>query len=678
MFQGRPTPQCISITRAVPASVHVATDVGGTFTDFVTLEGGVLRSFKVPSTTRSPDLAVADGLGILGDAPIETFAHGTTVATNTVLQRSGARVAFVTTAGFEDLLEIGRQTRPSVYDLRVAREPPLSPRELRFGVRERVLHDGTVEEPLTTEEADRVAAQVAAADAEAAAVCLLYSYLHPAHERMLGEALEARGVEASLSSRVRPVFREVERGSTTSIDAHVRPVVRSYLDRLGHTLSSLGLDGYMVMGSHGGVLPDAVAKVQPARLLLSGPAGGVMAAAALGEAAGVPDLFTFDMGGTSTDVGAVVEGRPLRRSSFEVSGLTVGLPTIDVVTVGAGGGSHIWVDPGGALRVGPKSSGADPGPAFYGRGGEVATVTDVHVLSGTLPPDFLERYGISGDPDAARAACEAVAAEAGTDLEGLLVGARRVADATMARAFRILLAGRGLDPRRFTLVAFGGAGPLHGVSLAKDLGFTRVVVPSAAGAFSAMGIATSDILVERDRTLMLPVEQARGRLGKVLSDLTGESMEELASAGVDPLAAMPEWEADMRYKGQSHELTVPFHVCSGPTAENLHRAHATAYGHAMEGEPVEVVNVRLKLRVEGPAIDVTPSEGKAGGLTGGSRRVLFEDGWHEAATIPMGGLSMGHAGDGPAIIEGEGETVVVPPGTRWSVDGRGNIWLEVA
>ncbi len=658
--------------------MHVATDVGGTFTDFVTLEGGVLRSFKVPSTTRSPDLAVADGLGVLGDAPIETFAHGTTVATNTVLQRSGARVAFVTTAGFEDLLEIGRQTRPSVYDLRVAREPPLSPRELRFGVRERVLHDGTVEEPLTRDEADRVAAHVAASGAEAAAVCLLYSYLHPAHERMVGEALEARGIEASLSSRVRPVFREVERGSTTSIDAHVRPVVRSYLDRLGHTLSSRGLDGYMVMGSHGGVLPDAVAKVQPARLLLSGPAGGVMAAAALGEAAGVPDLFTFDMGGTSTDVGAVVEGRPLRRSSFKVSGLTVGLPTIDVVTVGAGGGSHIWVDPGGALRVGPKSSGADPGPAFYGRGGEVATVTDVHVLSGTLPPDFLERYGITGDPDAARTACEAVAGEAGTDLEGLLVGARRVADATMARAFRVLLAGRGLDPRRFTLVAFGGAGPLHGVSLAKDLGFTRVVVPSAAGAFSAMGIATSDILVERDRTLMLPVEQARGRLGKVLSDLTGESMEELASAGVDPMAAMPEWEADMRYKGQSHELTVPFHVCSGPTAENLHRAHATAYGHAMEGEPVEVVNVRLKLRVEGPDIDVTPSEGRAGGPAGGSRRVLFEDGWHEAATIPRGGLSKGQAGDGPAIIEGEGETVVVPSGTRWSVDGRGNIWLEVA
>ncbi len=656
----------------------MATDVGGTFTDFVTLDGGVMRTFKVPSTTQSPDQAVADGLRTLGEARIETFAHGTTVATNTVLQRSGARVAFVTTAGFEDLLEIGRQTRPSVYDLRTARVPPLSPRELRFGVRERVLHDGTVEEPLTRDEVMRVADLVSASDAEAAAVCLLYSYLRPDHETMVGEALEARGIDASLSSRIRPVFREVERGSTTSLDAHVRPVVRKYLERLGGTLRSRGLDGYMVMGSHGGVLPAGVAASQPARLLLSGPAGGVMAAAALGGTVGISDLFTFDMGGTSTDVGAVVDGQPLRRSSFEVAGLTVGLPTIDVVTVGAGGGSHVWVDPGGALRVGPRSSAADPGPAFYGRGGDVATVTDVHVVSGTLPPDFLQRYGITGDIDAARAACEAVADQAGTDLDGFCVGARRVADATMARAFRVLLAGRGFDPGTFTLVAFGGAGPLHGTSLARDLGFARVVVPSAAGAFSAMGIATSDILVERDRTLMLPVEEARGRLGRVLSDLTGESMDELASAGVDPMSAMPEWEVDMRYRGQGHELTVPFHVCSGPTEENLHRAHEMAYGHAMKGETVEVVNVRLKLRVAGPAIELRSRERAEAGYRCSKRRVLFEEGWLEAETIPMDGLSADHNGTGPAIIEGEGETVIVPPGTRWRVDGPGNVWLEVA
>jgi len=658
--------------------VHVATDVGGTFTDFVVLHQGKVRTFKVPSTPGSPDLAVSDGLEAVEGAVLETFAHGTTVATNTVLQRSGARVAFVTTKGFEDLLEIGRQTRPSVYDLRVAKEPPLSPRGLRFGARERVLHDGTVQEPLTEEEASRVADRVAASGAETAAVCLLYSYLHPAHEAMLGEALETRGIEASLSSRVRPVFREVERGSTTSLDAHVRPVVRTYLGRLGRTLAARGLDGYMVMGSHGGVLPDTVASLQPARLLLSGPAGGVMAAAALGERVGADDMFTFDMGGTSTDVGAVVDGKPLRRSSFQVSGLTVGLPTIDVVTVGAGGGSHVWIDPGGALRVGPKSSGADPGPAYYGRGGTAATVTDVHVLSGTLPTDFLDRYGISGDMGAARAACEATADRAGTDLEAFLVGARSVADATMARAFRVLLAGRGLDPRGFTLVAFGGAGPLHGVSLARELGFRRVVVPAAAGAFSAMGIAVSDIVVERDRTLMLPVAQARGRLGKVLSDLTGESMEELASAGVDPMSAMPDWEVDMRYKGQSHELTVPFHVCSGPTEENLHRAHEKAYGHAMEGEPVEVVNVRLKLRVEGPDLRLAPAKETGGEFTHGSRRVLFEDGWQGAMTIQRSDLLPGCNGAGPAIVEGEGETVVVPPGTRWRIDGWGNLWMEVA
>ena len=280
--------------------------------------------------------------------------------------------------------------------------------------------------------------------------------------------------------------------------------------------------------------------------------------------------------------------------------------------------------------------------------------------------------------EAARAACKATASASGTDLETFLLGARQVADATMARAFRVLLAGRGLDPREFTLIAFGGAGPLHGASLAKDLGFRRVVVPAAAGAFSAMGIAMSDIVVERDQTLMLPVEQARGRLGKVLSDLTGASMEELANAGVDPMSAMPDWEVDLRYKGQSHELTVPFHVCSGPTEENLHNAHAKAYGHAMVGEEVEVVNVRLKLRVEGPDLRLEPDEATGGTYDAGNRRVLFEDGWHGAVTVLRSSIPPGSAGSGPAIIEGEGETVVVPPGTDWRMDGWGNLWLEVA
>jgi N-methylhydantoinase A/oxoprolinase/acetone carboxylase beta subunit len=308
----------------------------------------------------------------------------------------------------------------------------------------------------------------------------------------------------------------------------------------------------------------------------------------------------------------------------------------------------------------------------------VATVTDVHVLSGTLPPGFLDRYDIAGDLGAARRACEVVADRAGVDLEGLLLGARAVADATMARAFRVLLAGRGLDPRTFALVAFGGAGPLHGADLAEDLGFRRVLVPTAAGAFSAMGIAASDVVVERDRTLMLPVEDARGRLGRVLSDLAGGSMDELASSGVDPMSAMPEWEVDLRYKGQSHELTVPFHVCSGPTEEDMHRAHREAYGHAMEGEGVEVVNVRLKLRVAGPDLRLETADEVGGSFQSSTRRALIGDGWVNAVTVRRADLCPGCAGEGPAIVEGEGETTVVPPGHAWRVDGWGNLWLEVA
>ncbi len=671
-----PTPRRFFRANAGCGSVHVATDVGGTFTDFVVLEEGELRTFKLPSTPTSPDEAVAGGLAGLAPAALSSFAHGTTVATNTVLQRSGASVALVTTAGFEDLLEIGRQTRPSVYDLRVARPDPITPAGMRFGVRERVAADGTVLVPLGEVEAERVAEEVAASGAEAVAVCLLFSFLHPEHEARLGRALEARGLEVSLSSRVRPVFREVERASTTTLDAHVRPVVRGYLRRLRVTLARMGLDGFLVMGSHGGVLPDAVAAERPARLLLSGPAGGVIAAASLGARVGAGDLFTFDMGGTSTDVGAVVGGQPLRKGSTEVSGLTVGLPSIDVVTVGAGGGSHVWVDPGGALRVGPKSSGADPGPAFYGGGGAAATVTDVHVLSGTLPPDFLDRYGIEGDMEAARAACEGIADRAGTDLERLLVGARKVADATMARAFRVLLAGRGLDPRDFSMVAFGGAGPLHGAYLANELGFRRVVVPAAAGSFSALGIALSDLVVERDRTLMMSVEEASGRMGEVLAELTRDAMEELASAGVDPTTAQPETEADLRYRGQSHELTAPFNVCCGPTARDFHRIHQRAYGHAHLGEDVELVNVRLKLRLPGPPAKLEREPSIGDRRPSASRRVLAYDGWVDATVVGRSDLAPGAEGTGPAIVEGEGETIVVPPGHRWEVDGWRNLWME--
>ncbi len=659
--------------------VLVATDVGGTFTDFVVLEDGRVRAFKVPSTPDAPDRAVAGGLARLGEARVGSFSHGTTVATNAVLQRAGAQVALVTTAGFEDLLEIGRQTRPSVYDLRQARPEPLTPPGLRLGAVERVGPDGSVLVALTMEEAARVADDVEATGAGAVAVCLLHSYANPSHERTLGEALRARGLEVALSSEVRPVFREVERASLTSLDAHVRGVVRGYLGRLRRALAARGPRGFMVMGSHGGVLPDAVAAERPSRLLLSGPAGGVIAAASLGARAGVGRLFTFDMGGTSTDVGAVVDGAPLKASSTSVAGLPAGMPTVDVVSVGAGGGSHVWVDAGGALRVGPRSAGADPGPAFYGRGGTAATVTDCHVLSGTLPPGFLRRYGMEGDEGACRAACARVADEAGLDADGLLLGARRVADATMERAFRVLLAGRGLDPREFALVAFGGAGGLHAASLARSLGFRRVVVPLAAGAFSALGIAASDVVVERDRTVLVGLEAATAdAVAGVVAELRHEAEAELAMAEVATAGASEELEADMRYRGQSHELVVPFARGHAPTPEAFHAAHAAAYGHSSRGEPVELVNVRLRLRIRGPPVaqDRLPERGPPRPRE--VRRALFEEGWLPAPAFARGALGAFASGEGPAVIEGEGDTTVVPPGADWSMDEWGDLWLEVA
>jgi len=657
--------------------VLVSTDVGGTFTDFVMLERGRVTTLKVPSTPDAPDRAVGDGLARIGRGDIRTFSHGTTIATNAVLQRSGARVALVTTAGFEDLLEIGRQARPSVYDLRVARPEPLTPRELRFGARERVRHDGSVLEPLTREEASRIADAIADTGADAVAVCLLHSYANPEHERMLGETLRTRGLEVSLSSDVRPIFREVERASATSLDAHVRPIVRGYLTRMRESVREFGPDGFLVMGSHGGVLPDAVAAERPARLLLSGPAGGVIASAWLGARAGVGRLFTFDMGGTSTDVGAVVDGAPLRAPATTVAGLPLGMPTIDVVTVGAGGGSHVWVDTGGALRVGPRSAGARPGPAFYGLGGNVPTITDCHVVSGTLPRDFLDRYGIEGDIDACRDACERVADEAGVDLDGLALGARRVADATMEGAFRVLLAGRGLDPRDFALIAFGGAGPLHAAGLAKGLGFLRVVVPVTAGAFSALGIAMSDMVVERDRTVLKQVDEASEVVRGIMRELRREAEGELALAGVSSRGARVELEADLRYRGQSHELTVPFAPGRSPNADDLDQAHYTSYGHSTPGEPVELVNLRLRLRLQGPEVrfEGLPSQ-KGRPTPRGRRRVLFEEGWLRTPAFERAALGAGASGEGPAVIEGEGETTVVPPGTGWSVDRWGDIWLE--
>jgi len=526
--------------------MRVGVDVGGTFTDLVALVDGELVTAKVPTVPADQSQGVAEALAAAAIEPsaVSVLAHGTTVATNALLERTGARTALVTTEGFRDLLEIGRQSRPSLYDLTLPRPEPLVPRPLRFTVRERMGPHGVLV-PLDEESVAEAVRGLAAARVEAVAVCLLFGFAHPEHEERVAEAIAVvlPDVRVSLSSRVLPEFREYERAATTAADAYLSGRVEEYLRRLrARTPGRL-----LVMQSSGGVSPEPRA----AACVLSGPAAGVVGAAFVAAASGFADVLTIDMGGTSTDVAAVVGGAVETTTESVVGGVPIKLPAVAVHTVGAGGGSIAWLDDGGALRVGPRSAGADPGPAAYGRGSVEPTVTDAHVVLGHLPDEIA---GIRLRRELALRALERV----GGDAEGVLA----VANAEMARALRVISVERGLDPRDFALVAFGGAGPLHACALADELGMRTVLVPRASGVLSALGLAIADL-----------------RWDRVAPALTG-SFEELGDG---------ERLVDARYRGQSFELTVP----ADGWQERFEAEHERRYGFRMPGEAVELVNLRV-------------------------------------------------------------------------------------
>jgi N-methylhydantoinase A/oxoprolinase/acetone carboxylase beta subunit len=564
----------------VPADVFVGIDTGGTFTDLVAADGSVA---KVPSTPEDPAAAVA---AAIGDRPVARLAHGTTVATNALLERRGAVVAFVTNEGFEDLLEIGRQDRPSLYDPFADRPAPLVPRELRLGVAGRLAADGS---ELVPPSCDGLAVPDGV---EAVAVCLLHADLVDAHEREVGAALSSAGVDVSLSSDVSPEFREYERALTTTVNAYLRPVCRDYLRRIG------GLaDEVLVLSSAGGLLPVAAAADLPAALLLSGPAGGVRAAAAVAAANGYPDCVTFDMGGTSTDVCLVQGGLPEAAPGREVAGFAIRLPSLDVHTIGAGGGSIARLDAGGALAVGPRSAGAVPGPACYGRGGVEATVTDADLVLGRVPADVaFPGLGVL-DVAAARDAL----ARAGVDAAGVVA----VVDAAMVGAVRRVTIERGVDARSLALVAFGGAGPLHACAMADELGMPVVIVPPRAGVLSAAGCLAAPVARELVRSW-----PGDGDLAVALSSLGAEARQ-LVGGGV------VETFVDCRYRGQSHELTVA-------SVDEFHDAHLRRNGTALRDVPVEVVAVRARASVASPVsvLDL-PVVDRAGGA--GPRVVAEED-----------------------------------------------------
>ncbi len=548
--------------------MRIGVDTGGTFTDVVAADG---RIAKVPSTPADPGDAVRAGAaavlaGSAGTARAGVLAHGTTVATNALLERRGARVALVTTRGFADVIEIARQDRPSLYDLWADRAEPLVERSLRLEVAGRLGPDGTELEPVAGADVPEVPAGV-----DAVAVCLLHSDLDPAHERLVAAELARRGHDVTASVDVSPQFREYERTVTTAANAYLRPICRTYLAGLAGAA-----DEVLVLSSAGGLLPLDRAAELPVALLLSGPAGGVAAGAAAAVASGFPDAVTFDMGGTSTDVCLVLDGVPAPAGDRMVGGLPIRQPSLDVHTIGAGGGSIAAVDPGGALAVGPRSAGAVPGPACYGRGGAEPTVTDADLVAGHLDPDA-ELPGL-GRLD--RAAAEAALAAAGVGADDVLA----VVDAAMEEAVRAVTVARGIDPAGLALVAFGGAGPVHAVAIAEALGMAAVVVPARAGVLSAVGCLTAPRQHDVVRSWPGPADP-------VLLD------EALAALAAEAAAAIPGAEVatslECRYAGQSHELRVP-------TVAAFPAEHERRNGYARPGTPIEVVALRATARLASP------------------------------------------------------------------------------
>jgi N-methylhydantoinase A len=537
-------------------------DVGGTFTDAVLLTGGEVRTAKVPTARRQEESVLAAAAAV-GAQDVERFTHGTTVATNALLERKGARTALVTTAGFEHLLHLRRQNRAHLYRLCAAHPEPLVPLEHCHGVRGRMGPEGE-SEPL---ELDSLPAL--GQDVEAAAVCLLFSFRDPSHERAVAAELRRRlpRVRVVASHELSPELREYERASTTAIDAYLGPAVSRYLEALGEAGAAAGLPEPLVIRSSGGLATLAEAAAHPAVALVSGPAAGVVGAARIAALAGVENAISLDMGGTSTDVCLISGGEAGRSSEREVGGLPLRLPTVDLQTVGAGGGSIVWRDPGGALRVGPESAGAAPGPACYGRGGTRPTVTDANLLLGRLPPR------LAGDLELDRSAAERAF--------GALDPAEavEVVNAEMLRALRLVSVERGHDPREFALVAFGGAGPLHACALAEELGIATVLVPDSAGVLSALGLAAADERRDTVRSYVCPLEEA-GELPQ-------------------------EGEANLRYRGQSFELTVPLQP---DLAEAFHHAHEVRYGYADRERPIELVAVRTAEVRPARPLELPPAE----------------------------------------------------------------------
>ena len=675
------------MARTTRPEIRIAIDTGGTFTDCVWAEAGVLKTLKVFSTPADPSRAIVEALRKVGVGNGFTLLHGTTVGTNALLQRKGARVALIATSGFEDVIEIGRQARSRLYDFFFDRVPPLVSRELRFGVKERTSAEGQALELPSAEELARLREAVRHAEPESIAFSLLFSFANPKNEEAVASAMAELGKPLSVSHKILPEFREYERTSTMVVNAYLQPLMQNYLERIGERARNLTGEPraatkpprIFVMQSSGGITSLQAAAREPVRTVLSGPAGGLVGAAAVAARSGFPRVLSFDMGGTSTDV-ALVEGAARPGSQAAVAGFPVGVPMLDIHTVGAGGGSLARFDAGGALRVGPESAGADPGPICYGRGVQ-PTVTDANLILGRLRADRFLGGEFELDVERTRRITADWLKKQGSRLtmEQFATGVLQVVNANMERALRVVSIERGYDPREFALVAFGGAGGLHACELAEALSIPTVIIPAHPGALSAFGILASDAVKDFSRTLLwnLADKHSRAELEKEFRKLETAARKEFRDekwAGTLLFGR----SLDLRYRGQGYELNIP---AAGNAVARFHQEHQRRYGYHHPAKKIELVTLRLRGRVKERKTLVAeskPKRSRSGRVEPiEMAKVIFQGRSVATPVYERSVLSSGQSLTGPAIITEYSATTVIPAEKKFRVDRARNLLIAI-
>lgn len=663
----------VARTKGVGESVQlIGVDTGGTFTDFICNNEQGWQVFKTLSTPNDPAEAVVKGITLLAGGKTGRVVHGSTVATNAILEAKWARTALVSTRGFKDIMEIGRQNRSRLYEFNYVKNLPVVAPELSFEIGGRINAGGRELESFDKTEAREIARLISSSGVQSVAVCLLFSFLNPAHEILMGQILEEFGLEVSLSHQILAEFREYERASTTVINACVLPVMKTYLQRMAGDLSGHRLS---VMQSNGGRISVATAGREPVRTILSGPAGGVVGAAAVGKKAGFKRLITFDMGGTSTDVALINGVLPLSTETI-IGGFPVKVPMLDIHTVGAGGGSIARIDSGGALQVGPESAGAIPGPVCYGKGEEI-TVTDANLFLGRLVPEFFLGGEMRLDSGRTRERMKVLAAELKLSPVELAEGICRVANTVMAGAIRVISVERGYDPRDFTLFAFGGAGAMHAVFLARLIGIPRVMVPENPGILSALGMLMADFIKDYSLTVMLKDVNDLPALRNCFRDLEARAGRDLLAEGIRENRIILEPYLDMRYQGQSYELMLAF---TDDYLAEFHCCHEQRYGYANRERKVEIVNIRLRARGTEDNIYLPESAYAGTGIDKaaflGESRMIFEQQSYPVNIYDRERLAYGNCLAGPAIVAEYSATTVLPPGSKAVVDAFGNLVID--